>query len=158
MRFTVEQSGCGSNPNPSLSSQCFACYRPICSEYRENKKVPLNWEHRLMLGMAPDYDHLPLINKVGCAASLACSRGREGHARILVAETSRTGLICAAVHAVQVEVFEYALDNTSGEDLHKVRLLRRPAVLQPHWNCIGPRGQRSLWMRYRGRALQLGCA
>jgi FKBP12-rapamycin complex-associated protein len=35
-----------------------------------------------MLGMAPDYDHLPVINKV--------------------------------------EVFEYALDSTSGEDLHKV--------------------------------------
>jgi hypothetical protein len=37
-----------------------------------------------MLGMAPDYDHLPVINKV--------------------------------------EVFEYALDSTSGEDLHKVGL------------------------------------
>jgi hypothetical protein len=35
-----------------------------------------------MLGMAPDYDHLPVINKV--------------------------------------EVFEHALDSTSGEDLHKV--------------------------------------
>lgn len=35
-----------------------------------------------MLGMAPDYDHLPVIHKV--------------------------------------EVFEYALDSTSGEDLHKV--------------------------------------
>lgn len=38
-----------------------------------------------MLGMAPDYDHLPVIHKV--------------------------------------EVFEYALDSTSGEDLHKVRAL-----------------------------------
>lgn len=37
-----------------------------------------------MLGMAPDYDHLPVIHKV--------------------------------------EVFEYALDATSGEDLHKVRV------------------------------------
>jgi FKBP12-rapamycin complex-associated protein len=51
-------------------------------EYRESRKIPLNWEHRLMLGMAPDYDHLPVIHKV--------------------------------------EVFEYALDSTSGEDLHKV--------------------------------------
>jgi FKBP12-rapamycin complex-associated protein len=55
----------------------------LISEYRESRKIPLNWEHRLMLGMAPDYDHLPVINKV--------------------------------------EVFEYALDSTSGEDLHKVR-------------------------------------
>jgi FKBP12-rapamycin complex-associated protein len=38
-----------------------------------------------MLSMAPDYDHLPVINKV--------------------------------------EVFEYALDSTSGEDLHKVSSL-----------------------------------
>lgn len=50
---------------------------------REARKIPLNWEHRLMLGMAPDYDGLPVIHKV--------------------------------------EVFEYALDATSGEDLHKVR-------------------------------------
>jgi FKBP12-rapamycin complex-associated protein len=36
----------------------------LIREYREARKIPLNWEHRLMLGMAPDYDHLPLINKV----------------------------------------------------------------------------------------------
>jgi hypothetical protein len=43
-----------------------------------------------MLGMAPDYDHLPVINKV--------------------------------------EVFEYALDSTSGEDLHKVRICQKHLV------------------------------
>jgi hypothetical protein len=32
--------------------------------YREKKKVLLNNEHRIMLRMAPDYDHLPLMNKV----------------------------------------------------------------------------------------------
>lgn len=50
-----------------------------------------------MLGMAPDYDHLPVINKV--------------------------------------EVFEYALDSTSGEDLHKVGRQREGRVLvlvRPH--------------------------
>ena len=36
----------------------------LIREYRDARKVPLNVEHRLMLGMAPDYDHLPLINKV----------------------------------------------------------------------------------------------
>jgi hypothetical protein len=30
----------------------------------EARKIPLNWEHRLMLGMAPDYDHLMVIQKV----------------------------------------------------------------------------------------------
>ena len=51
--------------------------------HREARKIPLNWEHRLMLGLAPDYDHLMVIQKV--------------------------------------EVFEHALESTSGEDLHKVR-------------------------------------
>ena len=36
----------------------------LIREYRDARKIPLNVEHRLMLGMAPDYDHLPLINKV----------------------------------------------------------------------------------------------
>ena len=45
-------------------------------EYRDARKIPLNVEHRMMLGMAPDYDHLMVIQKV--------------------------------------EVFEHALDSTSG--------------------------------------------
>ena len=36
----------------------------LIREYRDARRIPLNVEHRLMLGMAPDYDHLPLINKV----------------------------------------------------------------------------------------------
>ena len=36
----------------------------LIREYRDARKTPLNIEHRLMLGMSPDYDHLPLINKV----------------------------------------------------------------------------------------------
>ena len=55
----------------------------LIREYREGRKIPLNVEHRLMMGMAPDHDHLTVIQKV--------------------------------------EVFEHALDSTSGEDLHKVR-------------------------------------
>ena len=54
----------------------------LIREYREGRKIPLNVEHRLMMGMAPDHDHLTVIQKV--------------------------------------EVFEHALDSTSGEDLHKV--------------------------------------
>ncbi|KAJ7946192.1 Serine/threonine-protein kinase TOR, partial [Quillaja saponaria] len=33
-------------------------------EYRDARKITLNQEHKLMLGFAPDYDHLPLIAKV----------------------------------------------------------------------------------------------
>ena len=36
----------------------------VCRDYREKRKVLLNHEHRIMLKMAPDYEHLPLINKV----------------------------------------------------------------------------------------------
>lgn len=48
----------------------------LIRDYRDSRKVPLNVEHRLMLGMAPDYDQLSVIQKV--------------------------------------EVFEHALDSTSG--------------------------------------------
>lgn len=58
----------------------------LIREYRDARKIPLNVEHRLMLGMAPDYDHLMVIQKV--------------------------------------EVFEHALDSTSGEDLHRVLWLK----------------------------------
>ncbi|KAI3435635.1 hypothetical protein D9Q98_001694 [Chlorella vulgaris] len=58
----------------------------LIREYRDARKIPLNVEHRLMLGMAPDYDHLTVIQKV--------------------------------------EVFEHAMDSTSGEDLHKVLWLK----------------------------------
>ena len=52
----------------------------LIREYRDVRKIPLNVEHRLMLGMAPDYDHLTVIQKV--------------------------------------EVFEHALESTSGAPTH----------------------------------------
>ena len=58
----------------------------LIREYRDARKIPLNVEHRLMLGMAPDFDHLTVIQKV--------------------------------------EVFEHALDSTSGDDLNKVLWLK----------------------------------
>merc|ERR1719411_941366 len=61
----------------------------LIRDYREKKKVLLNIEHRIMLRMAPDYDHLPLMNKV--------------------------------------EVFEHSLDNTTGDDLAKLLLLKSPS-------------------------------
>ena len=51
----------------------------LIREYRDARKIPLNVEHRLMLGMAPDYENLTVIQKV--------------------------------------EVFEHALESTSGKAL-----------------------------------------
>ncbi|CAH9071216.1 unnamed protein product [Cuscuta epithymum] len=58
----------------------------LIREYRDARKITLNQEHKLMLGFAPDYDHLPLISKV--------------------------------------EVFEFALQNTEGNDLARVLWLK----------------------------------
>ena len=52
----------------------------LIREYRDARKIPLNVEHRLMLGMAPDYENLTVIQKV--------------------------------------EVFEHALESTSGMTPH----------------------------------------
>lgn len=58
----------------------------LIRDYRENRKILLNIEHRVMLQMAPDYDNLTLMQKV--------------------------------------EVFEYALQNTTGQDLYRVLWLK----------------------------------
>jgi FKBP12-rapamycin complex-associated protein len=44
-------------------SQCDTLHALI-KEYREARKIILNVEHRLMLQMAPDYDALPVLNKL----------------------------------------------------------------------------------------------
>ena len=43
---------------------------------RDARKIPLNWEHRLMLSMAPDYDHLTVIQKVGGGGAGGGALGR----------------------------------------------------------------------------------
>ncbi|KAG5961236.1 hypothetical protein E4U57_007788 [Claviceps arundinis] len=58
----------------------------LVRDYRESRKILLNIEHRIMLQMAPDFDHLTLMQKV--------------------------------------EVFGYALDNTTGQDLYRVIWLK----------------------------------
>ena len=66
----------------------------LIREYRDARKIPLNVEHRLMLGMAPDYENLTVIQKV--------------------------------------EVFEHALESTSGE---QALTPSRPRLLLsgPYW-------------------------
>ncbi|KAK9465831.1 armadillo-type protein [Lipomyces arxii] len=61
-------------------------FHVLIREYRDSRKILLNIEHRIMLQMAPDYDHLTLIQKV--------------------------------------EVFMYALDNTTGQDMYRVLWLK----------------------------------
>lgn len=58
----------------------------LVKNYRDSRKILLNIEHRIMLQMAPDYDHMTLMQKI--------------------------------------EVFEYALDNTTGQDLYRVLWLK----------------------------------
>ena len=36
----------------------------LIRDYRDKKKILLNIEHRIMLRMAPDYEHLTLMQKV----------------------------------------------------------------------------------------------
>lgn len=61
----------------------------LIRDYREKRRKMLNSEHREMLKMAPDYDHLMLLQKV--------------------------------------EVFEYALQQTKGNDLAKLLWLKSPS-------------------------------
>lgn len=58
----------------------------LIKNYRDSRKILLNIEHRLILQMAPDFDHLCLMQKL--------------------------------------EVFEYALDNTTGQDFYRVLWLK----------------------------------
>ena len=54
------------SPNSGLIGWVPQCdtLHALIREYRDARKIPLNLEHRLMVAMAPDYEHLPLINKV----------------------------------------------------------------------------------------------
>ena len=61
-------------------------FHNLIKDYRENRRILLNIEHRIMLQMAPDYDNLTLMQKV--------------------------------------EVFSYAMDNTTGKDLYRVLWLK----------------------------------
>ncbi|KAJ7032195.1 phosphatidylinositol 3-kinase [Mycena alexandri] len=65
----------------------------LVRDYRQSIKLLLNIEYRLMLQMAPDYENLPLLQKM--------------------------------------EVFEYAMENTSGQDLYKILWLK--STNSEHW-------------------------
>lgn len=54
------------SPNSGLIGWVPHCdtLHTLIRDYREKKKILLNIEHRVMLRMAPDYDHLTLLQKV----------------------------------------------------------------------------------------------
>lgn len=54
------------SPNSGLISWVAQCdtLHALIKEYRDARKVLLSHEHRLMLQIAPDYDGLPLMNKL----------------------------------------------------------------------------------------------
>jgi len=54
------------SPNSGLIGWVPHCdtLHSLIRDYRESRKILLNIEHRLMLQMAPDYDHLTLMQKV----------------------------------------------------------------------------------------------
>lgn len=76
------------SPNSGLIGWVPRCdtLHKLVREYRERRNCLLNVEHRLLMQMAPDYDHLPLLHKV--------------------------------------EVFEWALSNTTGADIARVLWLK----------------------------------
>lgn len=54
------------SPNSGLIGwvPCCDTLHSLIRDYREKRKILLNMEHRLMLRMCPDYDHLSLLQKV----------------------------------------------------------------------------------------------
>ena len=75
------------SPNSGLIGWVPNCdtLHALIREHRDAHKVPLNLEHRLMLAMAPDYDHLPLVNKVRARARRPRRRRtRRSRARFMI--------------------------------------------------------------------------
>jgi len=89
---------------------------------KKGRKVPLNLEHRLMLGIAPDF----VLTKASLCLCVTLFY-REGRKVPLNLEHRlMLGMAPDYDHLTviqKVEVFEHALDNSSGQDLHKVCVL-----------------------------------
>jgi FKBP12-rapamycin complex-associated protein len=73
------------SPNSGLLGWVPNCdtFHALIREHREAHKVPLNLEHRIMLAMAPDYDQLPLINKVEVFEHALSNTSGDDIARVL---------------------------------------------------------------------------
>lgn len=80
----------------------------LIRDYREKKKTILSIEHRIMLRMAPDNEHLTLMQKVRMRYNFL-------------------SFFFYFLLFTQVEVFEYALELTKGDDLAKLLWLKSPS-------------------------------
>ena len=55
----------------------------LIRDYRDKKKILLNIEHRIMLRMAPDYEHLTLMQKVEVFEHALANTQGDDLARVL---------------------------------------------------------------------------
>jgi FKBP12-rapamycin complex-associated protein len=95
----------------------------LIREYRDARKIPLNVEHRLMLGMAPDYDHLTVIQKVEVFEhALDSTSGERHHPAVSISIIDCSQALRLGMG--RVELMEYCLAQAVGEDLHKVLWLK----------------------------------
>lgn len=97
----------------------------LIREYRDARKVPLNVEHRLMLGMAPDYDHLTVIQKVEVFEHALDSTSGEAPHAAEAASVRASGWRQRPARRLQDATAGAArLPRRAGEDLHKVLWLK----------------------------------
>ena len=73
------------SPNSGLISWVAQCdtLHALIKEYRETRKILLNVEHRVMLQMAPDYDALPVLNKLEVFVHTLANTNGHDLARVL---------------------------------------------------------------------------
>jgi FKBP12-rapamycin complex-associated protein len=73
------------SPNSGLIGWVPNCdtLHALIREYRDARRTPLNVEHRLMLGMAPDYDSLTVIQKVEVFEHALDSTAGDDVARVM---------------------------------------------------------------------------
>jgi FKBP12-rapamycin complex-associated protein len=73
------------SPNSGLISWVAQCdtLHALIKDFRDTRKILLNIEHRLMLQMAPDYDGLPVLNKLEVFVHTLDNSGGHDLARVL---------------------------------------------------------------------------
>ena len=73
----------------------------LIREYRDARKIPLNVEHRLMLGMAPDYENLTVIQKVE-----VFEHALESTSGVQALTPSRKPLLLSGPHWAEIQLID----------------------------------------------------
>ena len=79
--------------------------------YREKKKILLNIEHRIMLRMAPDYEHLTLMQKVEVFEHALDSTKGDDLARLLWLKSPNSEVRFSTIAKVKFMIILLALSN-----------------------------------------------